>query len=146
MIAVDTNILVHAHRRDAAFHRRATVVVRELAESPAPWAICFHNLIEFYGVATHARLWSQPSSPHQALEQIAAWRESMSLRILGDEATALTGLSELLVRAHIQGAKVHDARIANCCLAHGVRLLLSADRDFSSFPALKTKNPLVDAK
>lgn len=145
MIAVDTNILVHAHRRDAAFHRRAQLVVRELAEGAAPWAICFHNLIEFYGVVTHPRLWRLPSSPDQALEQMAAWRESASLRILGDDSSALNELGTLLLRAHAQGAKVHDARIANCCLVHGVRLLLTADRDFSSFPALKTKNPLVSA-
>lgn len=143
MIAVDTNILVHAHRREAAFHGRAKVVLLDLAEEAAPWAICFHNLIEFYGVVTHPRLWRVSSSPVEALDQVAAWRESPSLRILGDEASALDDLGTLLRRAHVQGAKVYDARIANCCLAHGVRLLFTADRDFSSFPALKTKNPLV---
>ena len=40
---------------------------------------------------------------------------------------------------------VHDARIAALCLSHGVRELWSADRDFSRFPALRTRNPLVEA-
>ena len=37
---------------------------------------------------------------------------------------------------------VPDARIAALCLRHGVKKLLSADRDFSRFPALVTENPL----
>jgi hypothetical protein len=38
---------------------------------------------------------------------------------------------------------VHDARIAACCLRHGVTELWTADRDFSRYPALFTRNPLV---
>jgi predicted nucleic acid-binding protein len=37
MIAVDTNILVYAHREDSEWHDRATEVVRELAEGVAAW-------------------------------------------------------------------------------------------------------------
>jgi len=50
MIVLDTNILVHAHRADAALHKNAKVTVRKLAEALSPWGICFHSLIEFYGV------------------------------------------------------------------------------------------------
>ena len=32
MIAVDTNILVYAHRRDAIWHERAAAVLTELAD------------------------------------------------------------------------------------------------------------------
>jgi predicted nucleic acid-binding protein len=38
---------------------------------------------------------------------------------------------------------VHDGRIAALCIHHGVRELLSADRDFSRFGDLKTRNPLT---
>ncbi|MEJ7726221.1 MAG: hypothetical protein WKH47_04295 [Actinomycetes bacterium] len=38
---------------------------------------------------------------------------------------------------------MHDARIAGICLAHGVTELWTADRDFSRFPGLRTRNPLV---
>jgi len=41
---------------------------------------------------------------------------------------------------------VHDARVAAICLAHGVRELLTADRDFSLFPELRTRNPLPVAR
>jgi predicted nucleic acid-binding protein len=38
---------------------------------------------------------------------------------------------------------VHDARIVAICLHHGVSELWTADRDFSRFPSLKTRNPLT---
>ena len=36
-----------------------------------------------------------------------------------------------------------DARIAACCLVNGVSELWTVDRDFSRFPALRTRNTLV---
>jgi predicted nucleic acid-binding protein len=97
VIAVDTNILVYAHRRDSEWHGPAVRTVTELAEGAAPWAI--------------------------------PWPE----------------LRKLLATARLTGPKVHDARIAAICLHAGVSELLSADRDFSRFPDLETRNPLIGA-
>jgi uncharacterized protein len=54
-------------------------------------------------------------------------------------------LARLLVAAKVSGPRVHDARIAALCIYSNVRELLSADRDFSRFGLLKTRNPLVPA-
>jgi uncharacterized protein len=143
VIAVDTNLLVHAHQAEASLHPVAKEVVRTLAESPASWAICFHSLIEFYGIATQPRLWRIASTPAQAIDQIRAWRESPSLRILGDSDRHLSVLEDLLLTGAVRGPLVHDARIAACCLAHGVSELWTVDRDFSRFPSLRTRNPTL---
>jgi predicted nucleic acid-binding protein len=52
-------------------------------------------------------------------------------------------LAELAVNGSVRGALIHDARIAACCLTGGVGELWTVDRDFSRFPALKTRNPLI---
>ena len=52
-------------------------------------------------------------------------------------------LREISVAARLKGPRIHDARIAALCLHHGVSELWSADRDFSAFPQLKVRNPLV---
>ena len=41
------------------------------------------------------------------------------------------------------GPQIHDARITALCSLHGVRELWTADRDFSRFPGLTVRNPLV---
>ena len=38
---------------------------------------------------------------------------------------------------------VHDARIAAICVAHGVEELYTRDRDFSIFPELRTRDPIL---
>jgi toxin-antitoxin system PIN domain toxin len=142
VIALDTNILIHAHRRDASLHQAASAAVKELAESMRPWSICFHSLIEFYGVATHSKIWREPSTPEQVFHQIKAWKAAPSLRILNDSGDCLETLESLCAEAKVRGPLIHDARISACCLAHGVTELWTVDRDFSRFPALKTRNPL----
>lgn len=52
-------------------------------------------------------------------------------------------MTSLLTVGRIAGPRVHDARVAALCLAHGVATLLSADRDFSRFPTLDVRNPMV---
>jgi len=39
MIAVDTKLLVYAHREDSEFHGRARALVDALRQQTAPWAI-----------------------------------------------------------------------------------------------------------
>jgi len=143
MIAVDTNLLVHSHRRDSSLHLEAKDCLVTLSENPTPWCICFHSLIEFYSVVTNPRIWNMPSTPIEAQDQIAAWQESPSLRVLTDSPEDLSRLLELANAAKVQGPMIHDARIANCCLSHGVKELWTVDRDFGRFKELNTRNPLV---
>ena len=57
----------------------------------------------------------------------------------------LGALERIALPARLQGALVHDARVAALCLFHGVRVLWAADRDFSRFPELAVVNPLTAA-
>jgi predicted nucleic acid-binding protein len=79
----------------------------------------------------------------RALEQVTALVASPSLMLLSEPAGYWPVLGRLLAAGQVTGAKVHDARIAALCLCHGVSELWTADRDFSRFPALATRNPLV---
>lgn len=145
MIAVDTNILVYAHRRDSEWHKPAAGLLRELAESRNAWAIPWPCLHEFLAIATHPRIYSPPSTTNQAVAQVSTWLESPSLVPLTETSDYWQLLSTLLSQGKIHGPVVHDARVAAICHAHGVSELLTADRDFSRFADLKTRNPLVSS-
>lgn len=142
MIAVDTNILVYAHRVDAPFHEAAERCVRGLAEGTAPWAVPWQCIVECFGIVTHPRIYAPPSPLDVALRQIDAWLASPSIVLLAESAAAWPGLRRLLHDGLVAGPRVHDARIAALCIEHGVTELYSADRDFGRFPALRTTNPL----
>jgi toxin-antitoxin system PIN domain toxin len=143
VIAVDTNVLVYAHRRDSVFHDPAAAAIRGIAEQPAPWALPWPCVHEFYSIATHPRIYDPPSSPAEAISQVGAWLESPSVVPMSEGETYWSVLSSLLTIAKVSGPLVHDARIAALCLSHGVAELWTADRDFSRFPQLKATNPLV---
>ena len=143
MIAVDTNVLVAFQRLEYAEHDRAVVVMSGLAEGAALWALPWPCLHEFFAVVTNARIFKTPTPPEHALAVVSALLASPSVRLLAEGPGHWERLSRLVRAGHIAGPAVHDARIAAICLAHGVRELWTADRDFSRFPALKTRNPLV---
>lgn len=143
MIALDTNLLVYAHRADNPFHATATPLVSELANGKAAWAIPWPCLHEFYNIVTNPRIHPVPTPIDIAIRQIEVWLESPSLQLLSETPAHWPQLRSLLDKGKVQGAMVHDARIAALCIAHGVRELWSADRDFNRFPALRVRNPLV---
>jgi toxin-antitoxin system PIN domain toxin len=145
LIAVDTNILVYAHRRDSPWHELAVQCVRELAEGAAAWAVPWPCIHEFLAIVTHERIYSPPSPLGKATEQVQAWLESPSLVLLAEGEGYWATLAQLVAKAKISGPRVHDARIAALCIYSNVRELLSADRDFSRFGTLTTRNPLVPA-
>jgi toxin-antitoxin system PIN domain toxin len=142
MIAVDTNLLVYAHRRDALFHEAARESVRELAEGLAAWAIAWSCIHEFFAIVTHARIYNPPTPVPDAIAQIEAWLESPTVVLLGESDGYWPVLRRTLVSSKVSGPRAHDARIASVCLAHGVSELWSADRDFSRFNELRVVNPL----
>ncbi len=144
MIAVDTNILVYSHREDSSFHESALVAVRGLAESSSLWAIPWPVIHEFLAVVTHPRIYSPPTPLDDAILQVRRWMESPSFTAIAETgAIYFDYLQHVLEAARTVGARVHDARIVAVCLAHGVEELWSADRDFSRFPGLTVRNPLV---
>jgi len=143
MIAVDTNVLVYAHRLESAFHSQAHACIKSLAEGHQRWGIPVACLHEFLAVATRPKVFDPPSSLEQALAQLEAWMASPQATILHTGAQHWRILAELSRKAKVQGGQIHDARIAAICIENGVSVLWSADRDFGRFKALKTVNPLV---
>ncbi len=145
MIAVDTNVLVHAHRSDSPIHGEAEATVRSLAEGVFPWAIPWPCYYEFLSVVTNRRIWRDSATTvDQGWAQLSAWTASYSVRLLGETENFLDVLGQFIRRPRVQGGRIHDARIAAICVAHGVDALLTQDRDLSAFPELNTLNPFLD--
>ena len=88
-------------------------------------------------LASHLGLWLRYVSNHVS----ARFAELLA----GHEVTVSewVALRTLIGQARITGPRVHDARVAALCLSHAVRELWTSDRDFSMFPALRVRNPLV---
>jgi uncharacterized protein len=143
MEAVDTNILVYFYRTDHAFHERADKFLTELLESGRPVGVPYHCMMEFLAVVTHPRIFRNPDTLDAALDNLESIAQCPTLLVLGHTAEFLKNIRKLCAGANIYGGRIYDAQIASICLQNHVRVFYSADRDFSRFPSLQVKNPLL---
>jgi toxin-antitoxin system PIN domain toxin len=143
VIALDTNLLVYAHREDSTWHPEASRHILELAEGREPWAIPWPCVHEFLAIVTHPRIYNPPTPLARALDQVEAWLESPSVVLLAEGDAYWSALRPILAAGRVNGPQVHDARIAALCRHHGVRELWTAGRDFGRFPSLRVRNPLT---
>ena len=145
MIAIDTNLLVYAHRPEMPLHVQAREMIESLPERGhlfgLPWP-CVH---EFLAVVTNGRIFRDPTPLSTAFQALQVLIDSRRFRMLGEGSGYLDHLAELAISGQVQGAMIHDARIAALCWHHGVQELWSADRDFTRFPRLRVINPLVSS-
>ena len=143
MILPDVNVLLYAFRTDSVDHPRYREWLDALVNGDEAYGMSPQVLCSVARLATHPRIWDPPSPLEAAVAQVEAWLESPSVELLAEGEDHWPTLRELLIGGRVAGPRIHDARIAALCLAHGVRELWTADRDFSRFPSLVTSNPLT---
>ena len=140
MIAVDTNLLLYAHREESPWHRQTAERLADL--SRGSWAIPWPCVHEFLAIATHPRIFDPPTPLDDALRAVESWRDAPGITFLSELDGYAEVLAAVLREALVVGPRVHDARIVALCRQHSVSEIWTADRDFSRFPGLVTRNPL----
>ncbi|HYO45262.1 MAG TPA: TA system VapC family ribonuclease toxin [Gemmatimonadota bacterium] len=141
MRAVDTNVLVAGHVETVPEHETAHDLLILLAQDDLPWAIPWPCVYEFLRVTTHPRIFHPTLPLDHALRSIRALLESPTLLLLSETPRHAEVMERVVAGARATGNLVHDAHIAALCLEHGVREILTGDRDFSRFEGLTVTNP-----
>lgn len=139
MIAIDTNVLVYAHREETGLHAAAGRILVAMAESATRWGLPVFCIGEFLRVVTHRRVFNPPSTLSQATGFLTDVIASPSCRIVrpGPEFTSL--LVETVLRTGAKGNLVFDAQIVALCREHGIATILTNDRDFDRFHDLNVR-------
>ncbi len=143
MQAIDTNVLIYAEVRSSPWREEARRLLRELAEGAFPWAIPWPCIYEFLRVVTHPRVYHPPVPLSVALNDFRRIRDSPTLVLLQETSNHPDVMLRVLEESGVSGNLIHDAHIAALCLEHGIRELISGDRDFARFPSLTVRNPFA---
>ena len=143
MIALDTNLLIYAYRKELPDHAHAYRLLSRLANGDEPWALPWPCVYEFLRVVTHHRVFDPPTDLDKALTDIESLLASPSLVVLGEGLAHPRHLRFMVHGGRATGNLVHDAHIAALAHEHGVRELWTADHDFARFPGIRTRNPLL---
>lgn len=141
MIAVDTNLLVYAHRTGYREHRAAQRAIRKAASHPGGWGIPLACLSEFWSVVTHPSCAGGPSSPRQAMGFLEALRAGGALFWAPGEAF-WTRLAQAAADLDVRGARIFDLQIGLTALDNGATQIWTRDRNFTSLPGLRVFDPL----
>jgi predicted nucleic acid-binding protein len=141
MIAIDTNLLVYAHRSRMPEHARARKAIARAAESDDGWGIASASLTEFWAVATHPASEGRPSTPSQAAAFIRALVQAGAQIWLpgpgfGDR------LLQLGIDLDVAGPRVFDLQIALTAFEGGATDLWTHDARFVKVPGLRLHDPL----
>lgn len=139
MIAIDTNVLVYAHRAETEFHAAAARELIALAEGAAHWGLPIFCAVEFLRVVTHRRVFNPPSTLEQAVDFLEGVVASPSCRVVLPGAGFLGLLTDASRRADARGNLLFDAQTAALCREHGISAILTNDRDFERFDGLEVR-------
>jgi uncharacterized protein len=143
VILVDANLLIYAVNSADARHEAARAWLdgrlSGTEEIAFPWPV----ILAFLRITTHPGVFPRPLSIQASTAKMEAWLASPMARVLDPSADHWTNFGELLRRTQCNGNLVQDAHLAALAIEHGA-VLCSTDADFSRFPALKRRNPLLE--
>ena len=143
MLAVDTNVLVHAADADSQFHGPCRDWVERQRVRPDAWYTTWGILYEFLRVATHPRVMRRPWNAPAAWQFVAALLASPGLIVLvPTQRHADVAREVILELPHLAGNLLHDAHTAILMREHGVGRICTRDTDFNQFPFLEVIDPL----
>lgn len=141
MRALDVNVLVYAHRQDAARHEDYRNFVEAARSDAEPLALSSLVLSAFVRVVTHPRVFGDPTPPAVALAYCEALRSSPSVLPLEPGPGHWATFRRLCEEADARGNRIPDAYLAALAIEAGATWW-SADRGFARYPGLRWRHPL----
>jgi predicted nucleic acid-binding protein len=142
VIALDTNLLVYAHRAGAAEHERAREAVLRALDDPRGWGIALPTVTEFWSIVTHPKIPGGPSSA----SAVTHFFHYLVTEGGGSIWTPGPGFAQRLTRwaasLKTRGRGIFDLQIALIAYEHGAHEIWTHDRSFASLPSVKVLDPL----
>ncbi|MEK7766496.1 MAG: TA system VapC family ribonuclease toxin [bacterium] len=145
MIALDTNLLVYAHRSGVPEHRAAKRAIQRAAAAPGGAGISAPCLAEFWAVVTHPTAAGRPSTPAEAAGFLQSLIETARLAVWLPSPGFERRLTEAARTLSISGPRIFDLQIALIAFEHGAKEIWTHDAGFLTVAGLRRGDPLSTA-
>jgi uncharacterized protein len=143
MHVVDSNVLIYAANDDVPEHEQCLEHLQTWGNEAEPWYVTWGVIYEFLRVATHPRAFARPLGPMEASEFVRQLLSYRSLSILDPTDRHLAVLRDVVAEVpDVAGNVFFDVRTAVLMREHGIRRIVTRDRDFQRFPFLEVVDPL----
>jgi len=142
VIAVDTNLLIYAHRAGCPEHGAARRAIEEAANDPHGWGIPSPCILEFWSVVTHASSVGGGSPPATARRFIESLIQTAGATIFPPPASLVPRCMQIAEQLDIRGPRIFDLQIGLVALDAGVTEIWTHDAGFVAIPGLKLRDPI----
>lgn len=141
MILPDVNVLVYAHREDAADHAAWKAWLKEAVTGDEPFGLAGPVVSGFLRIVTHPRIYPDPTPMATAVDAIARLRDRPNALSVSAGPRHWEIFARLLNESGATGNLVSDAYLAALAIEYGAELI-TTDRDFARFDGLRWRHPL----
>ncbi len=141
LIAIDTNLLIYAHRAGVPEHDPARRALERAANDAAGWGFSLASIAEFWSVVTHPAAAGRASTPRQAVAFVEALAEA-GAQLWQPGPGFANRLLHAAEERNIRGRRVFDLHIALTAAEAGAREIWTHDDKFVSVPGLRVRDPL----
>ncbi len=142
MLLIDVNVLVYAHREDAAEHEAYFRWLRTVVEGDEAYGLSDLVLSGLLRIVTHPKVFGRPSTIGEALAFANALRDQPNCVVVSPGTRHWDIFSELCKASGAKGNLVPDAYLAALAIESGSEWI-TTDRDYSRFPGLRWRHPLA---
>ena len=140
VIAIDTNLLIFAHRASAGLHPGALRALRRAVRDREGWGFPLPVVSEFWRVVTNPQLPGGASTFSDAEAFLNSMYEagaSCWLPVAGVERR----LADMAKQMKISGPRIFDLQIALIAREAGARQIWTHDRKFATVQGVKLLDP-----
>jgi len=139
VILTDVNVLIYAHREDAADHRRFRDWMDGVVAGPEAFGISDLVLSGFLRVVTHPKIFHPPTPLRRAQEFCEFLRDQPNAVLITPGERHWEIFTSFCVNANARGDLVSDAFLAALAVESGCEWI-TTDRDYSRFPGLRWRH------
>lgn len=143
MKLVDLNVLLYAVNEHAPRHQSIRSWWESALVDDEPIGLPWVVLLGFLRISTNARVFPDPLSSTQAMEQVEEWLSHPNVRIMRETEEHWRILRQLLEESGTAGNLTTDAHLAALAISHGAALA-SCDADFGRYRHLRWVNPAAN--
>jgi toxin-antitoxin system PIN domain toxin len=142
-LALDANVLLYASNADDDRNERARMVLSEVAVGPEVVYLFWPVVMAFLRISTRESVFPHPLSPAEALAMVGSLLERDHVYAPGEDDLFWSAFHEIAEEQHARGDLVSDAHIVALMHRHGVRTIITHDRDFRRFEGIRMRDPFV---
>jgi len=143
MIALDTNLLIYAHRTATPEHRAAQGAIEAACGSPEGCGIAAATVSEFWSIVTHPAAAGRSSTVEEAARFFRGLVADGGLRVWTPGIGFGERLWQLAADLKVTGVRIFDLQIALTSFESGAHEIWTHDAAFVSLPGLRVRDPLA---